>query len=116
MHVRLWIRLVFGAAAIAVAISGCSRSAQSHLDRGDAYLAAGKIDAAVLEFRSAVDKDPMAAPARLKLAEAYVRQGNHAGAVAESVRAADLLPKDADAQLKAGGMLLMAAQANQLAQ
>ena len=66
------------------------------------------MDAAALEYRNAVEKDPMLAAARLKLAEAYVRQGNGAGALAESVRAADLLPQDADAQVKAGSLLLFA--------
>ena len=63
------------------------------------------MDAAVLDYRNAVGKDPMFAPARLKLAEAYMRQGNGAGALAESVRAADLLPNDAEAQVKAGSLL-----------
>jgi tetratricopeptide (TPR) repeat protein len=109
------IQLALGTAVVlvAVAVAGCSRSAQSHLDRGDAYLKQGKIDAAVLEFRGAVQKDPMLAPARLKLADAYLRQGNGAGAFGEYVRAADLLPKDADAQLKAGSLLLMAGRAEE---
>jgi Tfp pilus assembly protein PilF len=75
MHVQRRIRLALGAAVVvvAVAVAGCSRSAQSHLDRGDAYLKDGKVDAAVLEFRSAVQKDPMLAPAHLKLADAVCR-------------------------------------------
>jgi len=94
--------------AILATAAGCSKSAQNYLDRGNAQLEKGNVDAAVLEYRNAVAKDAMFAPARLKLAEAYLRQGNGAGALAESVRAADLLPNDADAQLKAGSLLLMA--------
>jgi len=108
---RLLARLALAVLVLALAPAGCSRSAQTYLDRGDAYLREGKIDAAVLEYRNAVEKDPMLAPGRLKLAEAYVRQGNGTGALAEVVRAADLLPNDADAQLKAGSMLLLAGKA-----
>ena len=104
------IRLVVAVAALAMAAGGCSRSAQSYLERGDAQLAKGNVDAAVLEYRNAVAKDAMFAPARVKLAEAYLKQGNTAGAIAEAVRAADLLPKDVGAQLKAGALLLAARQ------
>jgi len=97
---------------VATAVAGCSRSAQHYLERGNAQLDKGNVDAAVLEYRNAVAKDAMFAPARLKLAEAYLRQGNGAGALAESVRAADLLPKDADAQLKAGSLLLLSGRAD----
>ena len=108
MNVPHWIRLAAGAAVVAATLAGCSKSAQSYLDRGNAYMEKGNVDAAVLEYRNAVAKDGMFAPARLKLAEAYLRQGNGAGAVAESVRAADLLPNDVDAQLRAGALLLAA--------
>jgi len=111
MQVPHWIRLAVGAAVVAVAVAGCSRSAQSHFERGNAYLEKGDEAAAVLEFRNAVEKDPMFAPARLKLGELYLKRGNGAGALAEFVRAADLLPKDADAQLKAGSLLLTAGRA-----
>ncbi len=113
MHVRYGIRLALGAAVVVVALAGagCSRSAQSHLDRGNAYLKDGKVDAAVLELRSAVTKDPMLAQAHLKLADAYLRQGNPGRALGEYVRAADLMPKDADVQIKAGSLLLLAGRA-----
>ena len=94
MQQALWMRQGLGAAVVAVAVSGCSKSAQNYLERGDAQLNKGNVEAAVLEYRNAVAKDPMFAPARLKLADAYLRQGNGAGALAESVRAADLLPND----------------------
>lgn len=102
------IGLILVSTAVALTVAGCSRSAQSHVKRGEAYLKEGKADAAVLELRNAVQKDPMLAPARLRLAEAYLRQGNGAGALSESIRAADLLPRDADAQLRAGTLLLVA--------
>ncbi len=97
-----WIPSAFLVILLAFGVAGCSRSAQSYLERGNAQLEKGNVDAAVLEYRNAVERDPKFAPARLKLAEVYLRSGNPAGALAESVRAADLLPNDADAQLKAG--------------
>lgn len=102
------IRLVSVLAALAIVAGGCSRSAQSYVERGDDQLAKGNVDAAVLEYRNAVAKDAMFAPARVKLAEAYLKQGNVAGALGETVRAADLMPNDVDAQLKAGALLLAA--------
>jgi putative PEP-CTERM system TPR-repeat lipoprotein len=104
-------RLTLGAAVLALMASGCSRSAQSYLDRGDYALTKGDVAAAVLEYRNAVAKDPMLAPARQKLADAYLRQGNGPGALAEYIRAADLLPNDTDTQVKAGSLLLLAGRA-----
>ena len=106
-----WTRLALGVAVAAASLAGCSKSARTYVERGDAQFEKGHVDAAVLEYRNAVKKDPMFAPARLKLAEAYLRQGNGAGALGESVRAADLLPRDSAAQLKAGRLLLAAGRA-----
>jgi len=100
-----------GVAVLSLGIAGCSRSAQSYFERGNARLEEGKIDAAVLEYRNAVQKDPKFAAARQKLADVYMRQGNAAGALGEYVRAADLLPNDAAAQVQAGSLLLLARRA-----
>ena len=108
MNTPHWTRLGLGALAIALTVAGCSRSAQSHFERGTAYLDKGNVEAAVLEFRNAVQKEPTFAPARLRLGDIYLQQGNGVGALAEYVRAADLLPNDAGVQLKAGSLLLMA--------
>ena len=76
MHASRWIRLLACGAILATAVAGCSKSAQNYLDRGNAQMEKGNTDAAVLEYRNAVDKDAMFAPARQKLAEAYLKQGN----------------------------------------
>jgi Tfp pilus assembly protein PilF len=100
MTSRRWIPIVIGAAVVTVGVAAWySRSAQSFLERGNAYLAKGNVDGAVLEYRNATEKDPTFVSARLKLGEFYLKQGNGAGALAEYVRAADLLPNDADAQM-----------------
>lgn len=93
---------------LTLAMAGCSRSAQSHVERGDAALARGDESAAVLEYRNAVSKDPRLAGARLKLSDLYSRRGDGDAALAEAVRAADLLPNDGGAQVKAGALLLAA--------
>jgi len=111
VKISLRARSFVGVILVAAAVAGCSRSAADFVERGDGQLAKGNVDAAVLEYRRAVEADPMLAPARLKLAEAFVRQGNGPGALAESVRAADLLPRDAEAQMRAGSMLLAAGRA-----
>jgi tetratricopeptide (TPR) repeat protein len=111
MHASRWIRLFACAAILATAVAGCSKSAQNYLDRGNAQMEKGNTDAAVLEYRNALAKDAMLAPAHQKLAEAYLKQGNGAGALREFVRAADLLPGDAEAQVKAGALLLAARRA-----
>ena len=101
-------RLVVGAAVIAVAVAAVLEERPELPRSRQRTPGEGERDAAVLEYRNAVEKDPMFAPARVKLGDAYLRQGNIAGALAELVRAADLLPNDTDAQLKAGSLLYAA--------
>ncbi len=68
-------RVLLGAAVVASTLSGCSKSARSYVERGDAELKAGNVAAAELEYRNAVSRDPVAAPARQRLAEAYLAAG-----------------------------------------
>jgi tetratricopeptide (TPR) repeat protein len=105
MKLPRWIRLTIFAVVAAAVSSGCSRSAQSYLERGNAQMEKENADAAVLAYRNAVQKDPMLAPACVKVVEAYIRHGNGPGALGEAVRAAGLLPNAADAQLRAGELL-----------
>ncbi|WP_255665393.1 tetratricopeptide repeat protein [Luteitalea sp. TBR-22] len=93
---------------MAIVTGSCARSAQSSLDRGNAFLEKGDVSAAIIEYRAAVERDPLLAQAHQKLAEAYLKQGNGAEALASLVRAADLLPRDVQAQVKAGSLLLLA--------
>ena len=66
MRFPRWILLAAGAAVVAATVAGCSKSAQTYLERGNAQLEKGNVDAAVLEYRNAVAKDAMFAPARLE--------------------------------------------------
>jgi putative PEP-CTERM system TPR-repeat lipoprotein len=81
---------------------------QRFLESGDRYAAAGKFSEAAIEYRNAVQKDPLAGNIRAKLADASLQTGDIAGALREYVRAADLLAEDANVQLKAGNLLLLA--------
>jgi hypothetical protein len=49
VHVPRGIRLALYAAVVAATASGCSRSARTYLERGNAQFEKGNIDAAVLE-------------------------------------------------------------------
>jgi tetratricopeptide (TPR) repeat protein len=97
-----------GAITVGLVVAGCSRSAQTYLDRGDQALARGDVAAAVLDYRNAVQQDAMLGSARKKLAEAYLIQGNVVEALREYVRAADLSPTDVSLQVKVGSLLLLA--------
>jgi Tfp pilus assembly protein PilF len=66
VNVSRHIRLGLGLLVVVLAAAGCSRSAQSHFERGNGYLEKGDEAAAVLEFRNAVSKDPKFAPARVR--------------------------------------------------
>jgi len=95
-------------------VSACSRNPlrerQKSLDKADNYFARSKFQEAVLEYRNAVQKDGVYAPARAKLAAAYERLGRLQEALAEYVRAADLEPQNVGYQLSAGRYLLAAAR------
>jgi tetratricopeptide (TPR) repeat protein len=78
------------------------------LASGDQYFTASKFGEAVIQYRSAVQQDPGAGDARVKLADAYLGAGDGANALREYARAADLLPDDLGLQVKAGNLLLFA--------
>ncbi|HSL21168.1 MAG TPA: tetratricopeptide repeat protein [Vicinamibacterales bacterium] len=93
--------------AATAACSGDPRDARDRfLARADAYAVQGKTAEAIIEYRNAIQVDPLWAPAHVKLAESYIRSGNVQGAAGEYVRAADLRPEDGDLQVKAGAFLL----------
>src|SRR6478672_2212597 len=96
---------------VLVAAAACSRDPKvrsaSYIKSGDARLAKGQLAEAIIEYRNAVQADPVGGEARLKLAESYGKAGDGINAAKEYVRAADLLPNRVDVQLKAGALLLV---------
>jgi tetratricopeptide (TPR) repeat protein len=80
------------------------------LASGDQYFTEGRYAEALIQYRSAVQTDPLAGDARAKLADAYLGAGDPANGIREYVRAADLLADDLNSQLKAGNLLLLSGQ------
>ena len=113
IRMRLLHRIVLGtiAAAFAAACTSDPQAAkQKYVASGDSYLAAGKLQEAIIEYRNAIEQDPRAGDVRAKLADAYVQAGDGSSAVQEYVRAADLVPDDTTIALKAGGLFLLGNQ------
>jgi tetratricopeptide (TPR) repeat protein len=104
-------------AALAILITAllftgsCSKKALSkeeYFEQGKAYVAAGKLNEATIEFRRALQIDPDYGEAEAELGSAYHELGDHPRASKEYGRAADLLPDNVDVQLRAGTMRLLA--------
>jgi tetratricopeptide (TPR) repeat protein len=92
--------------------SGCSRDVEQakreYVERGDAYIKAGNVDAAVIEYRNAVQQDARFGEAYRKLSAAYLSRGDSANAMRASTAAADLLPDLPEVQIEAGNLALAA--------
>lgn len=104
------LAIAIGVALTASACSDPEAAKQRYLANGNEFLAANKVQEAIVEYRNAIRQDPRFGEARRKLAEAYVRSNNPQSAFREYVRAADLLPEDTAVQLAAGHYLLLAAR------
>src|ERR1043165_2645168 len=106
------VRLTAVLAGVALLAAACRHDSAAAKRRfmasGDQYVASGKYAEAIIQYRSAVQADPRAGDARVKLADAFLGSGDAANALGEYVRAADLLPDDVTIQLRAGNLLLLA--------
>ena len=100
--------LVVTAVLGAACVNDTDTLKRNYVVSGDAYMAQRQYDAAIIEFRNAVQQDDGFAEARQKLVRAYVSAGDTPRAVAEAVRTAELLPDDDDAQLEAANLLILA--------
>lgn len=104
-----WITLavvILQVAAIAACSTDKSARARQHVVAGDKFASEKKLREAVVEYRNAVQLDPLFGDARVKLATTYEKIGDGGNALREYVRAADLLPSDISLQLKVGGYLI----------
>lgn len=104
--------VVISLALGALAASGCSRDIEKakrdYVERGDRYGQDKNVEAAIIEYRNAIQLDPQFGEAYRKLAAAYLSRGEGSEAVRAAVTAADLLPDVPEAQLEAGSLLLLA--------
>src|SRR5262245_14882783 len=95
-----------------LAVSACTRSAEQvkrdYIERGDKYAKANNLDAAIIEYRNAIQRDPKFGEGYQKLATTYISRGDGPNALRNAVTAADLLPDAIDAQMQAGNLLLIA--------
>ena len=96
---------------VAALLVGCSdpeRTKKEHFDNAERFMAADKVQEAIVEYRNALRDDPRFGEARFKLAEAYAVSGNANQAFREFVRAADLMPQNNEAQIRAATYLIAA--------
>jgi putative PEP-CTERM system TPR-repeat lipoprotein len=97
---------------LALASAGCSRDVararRDYIERGDQYMKAKNVDAAIIEYRNALQQDPRFADAYRKLSMAYLSRGDGANALRSATTAADLVPDVPEAQIEAGNLLLLA--------
>jgi tetratricopeptide (TPR) repeat protein len=97
---------------LAIVASGCSldkeRAKKQYVARGDRYVKEKNYDAAIIEYRNAVQRDPKFGEAYRKLSSAYLMRGDAGEALRSALLAADLLGNVLEAQLDAGDLLLLA--------
>ncbi|OFC70692.1 XrtA/PEP-CTERM system TPR-repeat protein PrsT [Alteromonas confluentis] len=78
------------AACLSVGLSGCSKkTTEEHLDAARQFVAANDQDAALIEFKNAIKKDPKAALPRFELGKYYLQIGDYESAEKELNRALD---------------------------
>src|SRR5690349_4969600 len=100
-------RIAFAAAVLALA-AACTNSEQAArrlVERGDTYAAAGQYDAAVLEYRNAIKRQP-AAETYCKLGDAYLATARSEEAYKAFSNAIDADPSLMRAHIEAGRLLL----------
>jgi len=97
-----------------LAIPACSRDprqrADAYMQKGDAYAAASRPEAAIIEYRNAARLLPDSALAYRKLGDAYKAAGHDQDAFAAFARASALDPEDTHAPLASIRLLLAAGQ------
>lgn len=72
-------------------LSGCSeKSMESHLADARNYVSQQQLDAAIVEYKNAIQKGPNAAEPRFELGKLYLQQSNYAAAEKELNKAMEL--------------------------
>src|SRR5688572_7497690 len=84
------------------------RAKREYMERADRYMAEKNVDAAIIEYRNAIQQDPEFGEAYRKLSAAYLNRGEGPEALRIALTAADLLPHSAETQVEAGELLLLA--------
>ena len=96
---------------VALVVSACANPEETkrkHLEQGNAHMAAGRTQEAIIQYRNAIKIDRRFGEAHLRLGETYVTTKSLQQAARSFITAAELMPESADAQLKAATIRLMA--------
>jgi tetratricopeptide (TPR) repeat protein len=102
----------FATACIGILVAACHQdpatAAGEFVARADRYVAAGNIEAGVLEYRNAVARMPASADVHYKLALAYEKLLDSDKAMREFVQVTQLDARNVDADLRVATMFLAA--------
>src|SRR4030095_2160546 len=101
---RGWI-VVF--LTLLVAIAGCSRSPEAHLDRGDKHFAREQYREAIIEYRNVLRYDPANVQAIRQLGFAHYALGELAPAFGYLQRSKELDPTNLDVRQKLATLYLI---------
>lgn len=110
MRLLTRVTLRLSGAVLTLLAIGCSKPPEEHLALGNTYFDAKQFAEAIVEYRSAIQKDPTLGEAHLRLGDAYIQVKDSEQAAVEYVKAARLMPDNLDAQLRAADMLLLGRQ------
>jgi cellulose synthase operon protein C len=89
-----------------IACVSAEQASRQFVERGDRDAAAGRDEAAAIDFRNAVKNDPNSAEANRKLGDANVTLGRNEEAYRAYLRAVTIDPGDAVSQIAMGRLLL----------
>ena len=101
-------RIEFGVLVCLLALAACSRSPSHFVDAGNKFLASGKTDDAILQYKKAIQKDPNFGEAHYRLALALLKQKTKAiEAYGSLKRAVELMPDNIDAKVQLADLSLL---------
>ena len=84
-------RMSVAALLLSSLITGCSeKSMESHLEEARGYVAAQQLDAAIVEYKNAIQKSPDSPQPRFELGKLYLQKQNFAAAEKEFNKAMEL--------------------------
>ena len=89
-----------------VSLTACSASKETYLQRGDQFLAQGKTEDAILQFRKAIQSDDTYGEAYLRLGMAYRRAGKWQDSFAALTRAVERMRQSTAAKIQVGDLAL----------
>jgi tetratricopeptide (TPR) repeat protein len=100
-------------ASVTLACAGNAEQARRYAARGDEYLAADRLEAAIIEYRNAVKKQPRWAEGHIKLGDAFTALGRAEDAYRAYASAIQLAPGSGRAYLGMGRLMLDAGMYNE---